>query len=283
MLTRLRMRGGQGAGRFHVGNRLLDVHTVAGVLALVVWTVFLIAPEDSPVGTLDVRDHRPRPVLDRHRRRAADPGPLAAEPRQARLRGKPGQLVGGAGSLRPRARRHAGRRDPLHLRLPDQRGLSRLVRSSVVAAALLAALVAVPLGVPTTSAATTARRRAARRQRARGPGARQVRPRPADHRLAPGQPADREAQGPDRGADRHHARQRGRAPADPPDAARCPRDPRRRPVAGPGLQPRRVRRAPADATRTASTSTATTPTTGPTSTGTTSRARARRPSRRPGR
>jgi hypothetical protein len=51
VLTRLRMRGGQGAGRFHVGNRLLDVHTVCGVLAVVVWTVFLIAPEDSPVGT----------------------------------------------------------------------------------------------------------------------------------------------------------------------------------------------------------------------------------------
>jgi hypothetical protein len=51
VLTRLRMRGGQGAGRFHVGNRLLDVHTVCGVLALVIWTVFLIAPEDSPVGT----------------------------------------------------------------------------------------------------------------------------------------------------------------------------------------------------------------------------------------
>ena len=28
VLTRLRMRRGQGAGRFHVGNRLLDVHTV---------------------------------------------------------------------------------------------------------------------------------------------------------------------------------------------------------------------------------------------------------------
>jgi hypothetical protein len=51
VLTRLRMRGGQGAGRFHVGNRLLDVHTVCGVLAVVIWTIFLIAPEDSPVGT----------------------------------------------------------------------------------------------------------------------------------------------------------------------------------------------------------------------------------------
>jgi len=50
VLTRVRMRHGQGAGRFHVGNRLLDVHTVTGVLALVTWTIFLIAPEDSPVG-----------------------------------------------------------------------------------------------------------------------------------------------------------------------------------------------------------------------------------------
>jgi hypothetical protein len=54
VLTRLRMRGGQGAGRFHVGNRLLDVHTVTGVLALVVWTVFLIAPEDSPMGSATI-------------------------------------------------------------------------------------------------------------------------------------------------------------------------------------------------------------------------------------
>jgi len=47
VLTRLRMRGGRGAGRFYVGKRLLDVHTVAGVLAIVVWTVFLVAPEDA--------------------------------------------------------------------------------------------------------------------------------------------------------------------------------------------------------------------------------------------
>jgi hypothetical protein len=51
VLTRARMRGGQGAGRFHVGNRLLDIHTVSGVLAIVIWTIFLIAPEDSVVGT----------------------------------------------------------------------------------------------------------------------------------------------------------------------------------------------------------------------------------------
>jgi len=54
VLTRLRMRHGQGAGRAHVGNRLLDLHTVSGVLALVVWTTFLIAPEDSPLGSSTV-------------------------------------------------------------------------------------------------------------------------------------------------------------------------------------------------------------------------------------
>ena len=47
VLTRWRMRGGQGAGRFHVGNRLLDVHTVCGVLAAIIWTVFLVLPENS--------------------------------------------------------------------------------------------------------------------------------------------------------------------------------------------------------------------------------------------
>jgi hypothetical protein len=54
VLTRLRMRSGQGAGRFHVGSRLLDVHTVGGTLAIVVWTVFLVAPEDSPLGSSTV-------------------------------------------------------------------------------------------------------------------------------------------------------------------------------------------------------------------------------------
>ena len=47
VLTRVRMRGGQGAGRFHVGKRLLDVHTVVGVIAVVVWTVFVAMPTDS--------------------------------------------------------------------------------------------------------------------------------------------------------------------------------------------------------------------------------------------
>jgi hypothetical protein len=47
VLTRLRLRHGQGAARFHVGTRLLDLHTITGVLALVFWTVFLVMPEDS--------------------------------------------------------------------------------------------------------------------------------------------------------------------------------------------------------------------------------------------
>jgi hypothetical protein len=54
VLTRLRMRGGQGAGRFHVGRRLLDVHTVVGVLAVVVWTVFVVAPDDTTAGSASV-------------------------------------------------------------------------------------------------------------------------------------------------------------------------------------------------------------------------------------
>jgi hypothetical protein len=54
VLTRLRMGRGQGAGRFYVGRRLLDVHTVAGALAVVTWTVFLVAPEESPAGTSTV-------------------------------------------------------------------------------------------------------------------------------------------------------------------------------------------------------------------------------------
>ena len=47
VLTRVRMRHGQGAGRFHVGNRLLDVHTFCGALGVVVWTVFLLLPDDA--------------------------------------------------------------------------------------------------------------------------------------------------------------------------------------------------------------------------------------------
>jgi hypothetical protein len=51
VLTRLRMRGGKGAARVFVGKALLNVHTVAGILALVVWVAFLVAPDDSFAGS----------------------------------------------------------------------------------------------------------------------------------------------------------------------------------------------------------------------------------------
>lgn len=51
VLTRLRLgRGGGGAGRVSVGSGLLNVHTVAGALALVVWVVYLVASDDTPLG-----------------------------------------------------------------------------------------------------------------------------------------------------------------------------------------------------------------------------------------
>lgn len=50
VLTRMRLRADRGAGRYRVGNAVLNVHTVAGVLALIVWVVFLVAPEDSAPG-----------------------------------------------------------------------------------------------------------------------------------------------------------------------------------------------------------------------------------------
>jgi hypothetical protein len=51
VLTRLRMRGGKGAARVFVGRALLNVHTVAGVLALIAWVAFLLAPDDTPLGS----------------------------------------------------------------------------------------------------------------------------------------------------------------------------------------------------------------------------------------
>ena len=51
VLTRLRLGKQEGgAGRVNVGSGLLNIHTVAGVLALVVWVVYLVAPEDSAAG-----------------------------------------------------------------------------------------------------------------------------------------------------------------------------------------------------------------------------------------
>jgi len=51
VLTRLRL-GKQkgGAGRVSVGPGLLNLHTIAGVLALAVWVAYLFAHEDTPVG-----------------------------------------------------------------------------------------------------------------------------------------------------------------------------------------------------------------------------------------
>lgn len=50
VLTRLRLRDEEGAGRHKVGTGLLNVHTVAGVLALGTWVVFLVAPDDTVAG-----------------------------------------------------------------------------------------------------------------------------------------------------------------------------------------------------------------------------------------
>jgi hypothetical protein len=52
VLTRVRLgRRAEGAGRLHMGRGLVDLHTGAGVLALVSWVVFLVAGEDSPAGS----------------------------------------------------------------------------------------------------------------------------------------------------------------------------------------------------------------------------------------
>lgn len=50
VLTRLRLGGEGGAGRVSVGHGLLNVHTGAGVLALIVWTLYLVADETTPLG-----------------------------------------------------------------------------------------------------------------------------------------------------------------------------------------------------------------------------------------
>ncbi|WP_395656894.1 hypothetical protein [Nocardioides sp.] len=48
VLTRLRLgRGEGGAGRLQMGRTLLNVHTGAGVLALVLWVAFLVGGNDT--------------------------------------------------------------------------------------------------------------------------------------------------------------------------------------------------------------------------------------------
>lgn len=51
VLTRLRLGKQEGgAGRVSVGASLLNVHTAAGTLALVVWVAYLFASEGTPMG-----------------------------------------------------------------------------------------------------------------------------------------------------------------------------------------------------------------------------------------
>ncbi|CAI9409455.1 hypothetical protein [Nocardioides sp. T2.26MG-1] len=51
VLTRLRLGSEDGgAGRLQTSRAVLHVHTVAGILALATWVVFLIAGEDTALG-----------------------------------------------------------------------------------------------------------------------------------------------------------------------------------------------------------------------------------------
>ena len=51
VLTRLRLGGDRAAGQIQVGHGLVNVHTVAGGLALVVWLLFLIADDETTLGS----------------------------------------------------------------------------------------------------------------------------------------------------------------------------------------------------------------------------------------
>lgn len=50
VLTRRRLAGRRGAGHHAVGPVLLGVHTGVGLLTIVGWTAFLVAPGDSLLG-----------------------------------------------------------------------------------------------------------------------------------------------------------------------------------------------------------------------------------------
>ncbi len=119
VLTRLRLgRGSGGAGRLSTGHGLLNLHTGAGVLALVTWVVFLVAPEDSALGspTLGIVALALWWVV-------AVTGLLILV-RWLPSRGKHASVGSedswsdGPRPLDPRPRRHAGRRLRLHLGLP---------------------------------------------------------------------------------------------------------------------------------------------------------------------
>jgi len=52
VLTRLRMRQDSGgAGAVHVGEGFVNLHTVAGSIAIVLWVVFLVSDEDAALGS----------------------------------------------------------------------------------------------------------------------------------------------------------------------------------------------------------------------------------------
>lgn len=52
VLTRLRLGNDEGgAGRIQVGQGLLNLHTGAGVLALIAWLLFLVADPESALGS----------------------------------------------------------------------------------------------------------------------------------------------------------------------------------------------------------------------------------------
>jgi hypothetical protein len=50
VLTRLRLRGDDAAGRFSISRRLPAAHFLAGTLALVLWLGVLVASEDTVLG-----------------------------------------------------------------------------------------------------------------------------------------------------------------------------------------------------------------------------------------
>jgi hypothetical protein len=50
VLTRVRLGGDRGAGHVRIGAGLLGVHTVVGVLAILAWLAFLVAPQDTVAG-----------------------------------------------------------------------------------------------------------------------------------------------------------------------------------------------------------------------------------------
>jgi hypothetical protein len=50
VLTRVRLLGDEAAGQFSISRGVVYTHFFSGILAEVVWVVFLIAPEDTTAG-----------------------------------------------------------------------------------------------------------------------------------------------------------------------------------------------------------------------------------------